>query len=203
MKKIMDKLFNVDKKTLLFLLIICFIGLLTGSLFMTVLKNSDKELITETVNGFITNISSTNSNKMFIESLIINLLLIIFIWVLGISVIGIPIVIVFIFIKSFLLSFSLSSFIANFKLKGLVLGIIYNFPHNFINLLLFLYLGVYSIRLSTIILNSVIKRKTIDFKIIMNRYLMVFIFSFVAIIFLSLFEAFATPYLLKIISNVL
>ena len=199
----MDKLFNVDKKTLIFLLIICFIGLLTGSIFMTILNSSDKELIKETVTGFMNDINDLKYHEMFIESLTINLLSIILIWILGISIIGIPIVIIFVFIKSFLLSFSLASFIANFKLKGLILGTLYNFPHNFINLLLFLYLGVYSIRLSTIILNSVIRRKNVDFKVIMNRYLLVLISSIITVATISLFESYAMPYFLKLICNML
>lgn len=199
----MDKLFNVDKKTLIFLFIISFIGLLTGSLFMTVLSSSDKNLIADTLNNFMNNIEPINYGKTLLESLLINFISILFIWILGISVIGIPIVIIFIFIKSFLLSFSLASFIANFKLKGVLLGTIYNFPHNFINLVLFIYLGVYSIRLSIILLNGVIKRKNVDFKIIMNRYLLVLIVSIITSVLLSLFDVFVMPYLLKIISNVL
>lgn len=203
MKKVMDKLLNVDKKTLIFLIMISFMGLLTGSLFMTVLNSSDKVLINETLNNFIENIETVNYGTTLIESLILNILSILFIWILGISIIGLPIVIVFIFIKSFLLSFSLASFIANFKAKGLLLGTIYNFPHNFISLVLFIYLGVYSIRLSMIILNSVIGRKNVDFKIIMNRYLLVLILSLITVIILSLIETFATPFFLKLLISML
>lgn len=199
----MDKLFNVDKKTLVFLLIISFIGLLTGSIFMTVLDGTDKSLVSDTLNNFINNIEPADYINDFIPNLIMNTVSVLFIWVLGISIIGIPIVIVFLFIKSFILSFSLASFIANFKLKGVLLGIIYNFPHNFISLVLFIYLGVYSIRLSMLVLNSVIKRKSIDFKTIMNRYLLVLIVALVVSIVLALIEIFVVPHLLKLISNVL
>lgn len=202
-KKIMDKLFNVDKKTLIFLVIISFIGLLTGSIFMTVLDSSDKLLVSDTLGNFLSNVEPSNYVNTFIESLLLNVISVIFIWILGISIVGFPIAIIFVFIKSFLLSFSLASFIANFKFKGLLLGVIYNFPHNFISLVLFIYLGVYSIRLSIIILNCVIKRKSIDFKSIMNRYLLVLISSLVLVIILSLIETFLMPYLLKIINNML
>ena len=63
----MDKLFNVDKKTLIFLLIICFIGLLTGSIFMTILNSNDKNLINETITGFLNNVNKLNLHKMFIS----------------------------------------------------------------------------------------------------------------------------------------
>ena len=203
MKKILDKLLNVDKKTLVFIIIISFLGLLTGAVFMTILDSSDKLLINDTLSNFMNEIQPLDYKKALFESLLLNYICTLLIWIIGISVIGIPIVIVFIFIKSFLLSFSLASFIANFKFKGLILGTIYNFPHNFISLILFIYLSVYSIRLSIILLNGVIKRKNIDFKIIMNRYLLVLIFSLITSTLISLSEVFLMPYLLNLISNML
>lgn len=203
LKIIIYKLLNVDKKTLIFLLTISFIGLLTGSLFMTTLSGSDKLLVSNTLNNFMEHIEPDNYLNYLFETSLINFVSVLFVWLLGISIIGIPLVIIFVFIKSFLLSFSLASFIANYKLNGLLIGVIYNFPHQFINLILFIYLGVYSIRLSIMILHSVIKLKSLDFKTIMRRYLLVFIVSFVIILITSLLETFLMPYLLKLLMNVL
>ena len=157
MKIIIYKLLNVDKKTLIFLLTISFIGLLTGSLFMTTLSGSDKLLVSNTLNNFMEHIEPDNYLNYLFETSLINFVSVLFVWLLGISIIGIPLVIIFVFIKSFLLSFSLASFIANYKLNGLLIGVIYNFPHQFINLILFIYLGVYSIRLSIMILHRGIR----------------------------------------------
>lgn len=203
MKKVMDKLLNIDKKVLLFLFIISFIGILTGSLFMTVLDTTDKTLITETLEGFLGNVQPDNYIKYLTDNLIVNLISVLVIWILGLSVIGLPIIIIFIFLKSFVVSFSLSSFIANYHLKGTFLGLLYNFPHHFINLVVYLYLGVYAIKISSFIFNSMIKRKSIDFKSIMNRYLLVLIVSLLIIVVMTIFETFLTPYLLKIVLNVL
>lgn len=202
MKKIIYRLLNVDKKTLIFLILISFMGLLTGSLFMTVLSNQDKQLINETIISFVSNIKFKNYIDL-IQVLGLNIIQILFIWLLGISVIGIPFVIIFIFIKSFLLSFSMASFIANLGFKGLILSVIYNFPHNFVNLALFLYLSVYSIRLSIMLLNGVIRRKNINFKDIMNRYLLVLLASVIIMLFMSFIEVYIIPRGLKIIANVL
>lgn len=54
MKKIMDKLLNVDKKILIFLIIICIIGIITGSIFMTILNSGDKDSILISLEEFIT-----------------------------------------------------------------------------------------------------------------------------------------------------
>lgn len=202
MKKIIYKLLNVDKKTLLFLFLISFFGLLTGSIFMTILNNSDKQLINETVINFIDNIV-IKSHLDFIKTFTINMIQVLSIWLLGISIIGIPLVILFVFIKSFLLSFSIASFIANLKFKGIILSFVYNFPHNFVYLVLFLYLSVYSIRLSTMLLNGVIRRKNIDFKAIMNRYLLILLTSIIIVLFMSIIEVYLIPRGLKILVDVL
>lgn len=170
---------------------------------MTVLDATDKTLVTETLGGFLENVEPTNYVKSLTENLIVNIISIFVIWILGLSVIGIPVVIIFIFIKSFVVSFSLSSFIANYHLKGTLLGLVYNFPHHFINLVVFLYLGVYAIRVSTLLLNSILKRKSIDFKAIMNRYLLVLLVATLIIVVMTIFETFLTPYLLKLVLNVL
>ena len=202
MKKTIYKLLNVDKKTLIFLFLISFVGLLTGSIFMTVLNSTDKQLISETLTSFIDNIE-LKTNLDFIKTISINGIQVLLIWLLGISIIGIPLVIIYIFIKSFLLSFSISTFIANFKFKGLVISFIYNFPHNFVYLTLFLYLSVYSIRLSIMLLNGVIRRKNVDFKVIMNRYLLILIVSLIIVLFMSIIEVYLIPHGLKILVDVL
>lgn len=202
MKKTIYKLLNVDKKTLIFLFSISFVGLLTGSIFMTVLNSTDKQLISETLTSFIDNIE-LKTNLDFIKTISINSIQVLLIWLLGISIIGIPLVIIYIFIKSFLLSFSISTFIANFKFKGLVISFLYNFPHNFVYLTLFLYLSVYSIRLSIMLLNGVIRRKNVDFKVIMNRYLLILIVSLIIVLFMSIIEVYLIPHGLKKIIDVL
>ena len=151
MKKIMDKLLNVDKKILIFLIIICIIGIITGSVFMTVLSNEDKQTVFTSLNNFISNFEKLNFKTEISNNLIINLLYALGIWLLGISIIGVPIVIFILFIKSFLLSFTMTSFIMKYKTKGILLGFIYNMPHQILNLVIYLYLGVYSIKLSSYI----------------------------------------------------
>ncbi len=203
MKKAMDKLFTVDKKVVIFLFIISFIGVLTGALFMTVLSGDDKRLVAETLSSFLENIEPTNYISSLTNNLIINTLFIAIIWFLGFSMIGLPIVVILLFYKAFSVSFTLSSFVANYGLKGSLLGFLYNFPHQFVIFVIYLYVGCYAIKVSIALINSILKRKTIDFKNIMNRYLLVLIISLLVVVVMTLIETFLTPYLLKIMVNVL
>ncbi len=203
MKKAMDKLFTVDKKVVIFLFIISFIGVITGSLFMIVLSSEDKLLVADTLSSFLENIEPTNYISSLTNNLIVNTLFIAIIWLLGFSMIGLPIVIILVFYKAFSVSFTLSSFVANYGLKGSLLGFLYNFPHQFVIFVIYLYVGCYAIKVSIALINSIIKRKTIDFKNIMNRYLLVLIVSLLVVVIMTLLETFLTPYLLKIVTNVL
>ncbi len=56
----------------------------------------------------------------------------------------------------------------------------------------------YSLSLSLKIITTIIKRKSIDFKIIMNKYGYVLIVSSIIILITTLFEVFITPLLIKL-----
>ncbi len=170
---------------------------------MTALSSSDKTLVSDTLSTFLKNIEPDNYLNSLTNNLIINAIFIIVIWLLGFSIIGLPIVVLLLFYKSFSVSFTLSSFIANYGLKGSLLGFLYNFPHQFIILVIYLYLGCYAIKVSVALLISILKRKSLDFKAIMNRYLLVLIVSLLVIVIMTLFETFLTPTLLKSIMNML
>lgn len=203
MKKVINKLLNVDKKVLLFLIIICIIGITTGSIFMTILSANDKSTIIDSIDNFMNTYAVSNTKLSFTNNIIVNLLYILVIWILGISIIGIPIAIFLLFIKSFLISFTISSFILKYKTKGIIYGIIYNLPHQVIYLLIYLYLGVYSVILSKHMIECLIHKKTIDFKKIINRYFLVLIFSIIGILITTLYETYIMPILMNKVLSIL
>ena len=202
--KWMDKLkgtIKVNKKTLLFFTILLIIGIIAGSIFMAILSETDKKLVTDYFNNYISNIENNKLN--YLESikngLFNNLLYIIIIWILGISIIGIPIVTIMFFIKSFTLGFSIASIVFNYKLKGCLLNFINIFPHQMIYFLIYMLITTYSIFFSLKMINSIINKKNMDFKIIMNKYVKILLISVIAITIGIIIETFITPLLIKII----
>lgn len=202
--KWMDKLkgtIKVNKKTLLFFTILLIIGIIAGSIFMAILSETDKKLVTDYFNNYISNIENNKLN--YLESikngLFNNLLYIIIIWILGISIIGIPIVTIMFFIKSFTLGFSIASIVFNYKLKGCLLNFINIFPHQMIYFLTYMLITTYSIFFSLKMINSIINKKNMDFKVMMNKYVKILIISVIAITIGIIIETFITPLLIKII----
>lgn len=203
MKELMNKVLNVDRKILLFLIIISISGIVAGSFFITVLSPNDKMMINDALSNFLSQYGQTNIKIELINNFIINFLYILLIWVLGLSVIGLPIVILLVFIKSFLISFTISSFIFKYKYKGILLGIIYNIPHNIINLIIYIYLGVYSIKFSLSMIDTILNKKNLNLKRLFNKYLVVLIISFVFITLTTLYETYIMPLLLKKILHII
>lgn len=208
MKKYMDKLngkIRINKNLFIFLLVIVIIGITAGALFTAIISASDKELVVSYLNTFFDNIANnkleyTNS---FINTLILTVGLAILIWLLGVSVIGFVIVIVILFLKSFVLGFSVGSIIATFKLKGVLMAFIYCFPHHVINILVFMLLSAFALIMSFRIINSITSKKPIDFKHYMNRYLTVLGISVVLLIITSVYEIYALPSVINFLMDII
>ena len=107
----MNKLSNLFTKTIkakniyLFLLLIFIIGVIFGSLFITIINDTDKNTVLNQITNFFNEMKSNKIDYLdiFKNSVISNLIYITFIWFLGISIIGIPIIIIMLFILSFIL----------------------------------------------------------------------------------------------------
>ena len=70
-------------------------------------------------------------------------------------------------------------------------------PHQIVNLLTLIYVGVYAIKLSLYLIETIFKKKNLSFKNITNRYLMVLGFAVIVLIISSLYETFIMPSLLN------
>ena len=204
----MDKLFNLvrfDKRYVLFCLILVILGIVCGSLFIVILNSSDKSLVIEYIETFIDTIKNNNFNYIdtLKNTLIINYLVIFIISILGFTYFLVPLNILILFYKSFVIGFSLSSFILVYKIKGLLLSIVYIFPHLIINILLFSLLIAFTLKLSIKMINSIIKKKDINMRVYFNKYLYTGLFIFIVLTISSLYESFISPYLLKLVVNIL
>ena len=208
MKKYMDKLksnIRINKNLFVFLVVIIAVGVASGSVFVTVLNDSDKTMVSDYLNNFLNNLNSNNLNYSgtFINTLIFTLGLAILIWILGISVIGFILILLFLFIKAFALGFSVGSIIINFNFKGILIALAYIVPHHIINLMIYLLISSYALVLSYRLISSFTKKKNFDFKGIFNRYLFILGFSLIILLFSVLYEVYLAPSLINMIVNIL
>lgn len=204
MKKIWDKTFtkiHTNKRMLVFLFTLLFMAVLFGSFFATKLGQNDLNEIKTSLESFFT---MTKQNQLqpiqaFFQTFGANISFAIAIWILGISVIGATLMIVLFFMKAFTLGFTIASLIKIYHMKGLLYSFIYVFPHQVINLLVFTFFIMFSMSLSITLFQALIKKKTVDFSKIVNRYLFVLVFTVVILIITALLEIYLMPFLFRMV----
>lgn len=197
---------EISKKNnfLVLILGIFILGLIFGSIYITILGKSEKTLIINSVGNYfneIKGVSFDNGINVFKNSLISNLLYNISMWLLGLSAIGLPIIIIMVFFKSFVLSFSVSSIIAKYGFKGILGALLYIFPSPLITGIFSIILGTYSMIISVKLIRSAFTKQTINFKSFMGKYFFILLISILVSVLCALIDAFASPYILKLFTN--
>ena len=208
MKKVTDKfklIIKNNKKIIFFLVIISLIAIIFGSLFSVMLNEGDKTLVNEYISNFFENIKNDNLNYAlaFKNGGISIASFILIVWLLGISIIGMPIVLFMYFSKFFVIGFSVSSIIKSYGIKGCLLSFSYIFPHQIIYIIVYIILTVYSVKMSIKLISTIVKKDKMDFKPIINKYLLILLLS-IGVSFLGLlFEVFVTPKFINLILPIL
>ncbi|WP_073195907.1 stage II sporulation protein M [Caloranaerobacter azorensis] len=207
----LKKIFNnhFQKYIFLYFLVIVFlmIGISTGAITIRTVDDTAREQIINYLGSFSSIISKDadlNTIKVFRYSITNNIQTIIAIWLLGITVIGVPIVLIIIALRGFIIGFTVAFFIKEFKIKGLTLSLLYLLPQNVFLIFGFIVTSVISILFSISILKNrinVIRRPSFLNRFV-NYTITMFIISIIIIIG-SLVESFTTPIFLKVINNYL
>ncbi len=208
MKKEMDKLKNrmkSSKKFTIFLVVLLLVGVIAGTLFITILSSSDKSLIKEYLNSYISDIGKNKINylPLFCNSFLKEILISGAIWLLGISIVGIPAILFLFFKEAFTLGFSIGSMLFVYKGKGLLYAFFYIFPCQILNIVAYGLLLTYALSVSLKMIEAVFKHKTIDFKAIMNKYSKVLGVVLGLFLVSSLLETFLIPNILKWILSII
>jgi uncharacterized membrane protein SpoIIM required for sporulation len=99
--------------------------------------------------------------------------------------------------KGFVIGFSIAAIVMKYKLLGILGAITYITPHVIILAMVILIISCYALYMSFNLFWAIIKRKTINFKDIINRYIIILGLSILFIIITSLIEVFVSPYLIK------
>lgn len=182
------------------------ITIILGALFYFIISDQDQTLVTNTIKNFFSEIKkgdNLNYGASLINSLITNSFYVLLIWLLGISIIGLPIIILMIGYKCFIMGFSISSIISIYGFKGIIGAIAYTTPHQLLYLFTLMLLGFYAINFSIRLFNYLFLKKYINFKDIMKRYTKILLICIISSILLSLFETFISTYFIKLFTLLL
>ena len=204
MNKKKTKLSNIilpSKKINYFVITILLFGIISGSIFLIVLNDTDKSNAILQIETFISNIDSNKiDNGLALKnSLIINYIFVGLIWGLGLSIIGVIFNIFLTYIKGFIIGFSISSIFLTYKYKGILMGLLYIFPHQIINIMVVCILSIYSIMFSHNLLTIIVSKNSKKNRSMLKKYVIILIFGVIASFISSILEVYMFPNLLKVI----
>lgn len=181
-------------------------GIISGILFIFFISKESKTKALVSIKNFFDLMNTStgiNYGKSLLNTLVNNIGYVLLIWLLGISIIGLPITIVLVFMKSFIVGFSISSIISCYKAKGILGAFLYVFPHQIIILFIYLLLSFYSISFSIKLFKSLFLKQTINFRVVMQKYIKILLISLIGIIIVSLYEVFISTYFIKLFTMLL
>lgn len=195
-----------SKKINYIVMAVLLLGVISGSVFSTIIDLNDKKIVIDKITLFITNINNQNINSLlaFKNSIMTNLSYSIVLWVLGMTVIGILFNIFILYLKGFILGFSLSAFILTYSYKGILLSFLYLFFGQLLNIFVVIVLTIYSIMFTCNLLSQIVKSKqNITIHKTFKNYFIIFLMTLLICLISSVSEVFLFPTLIKIIIKLL
>ena len=189
-----------NKKINYFVVTVLILGIISGSIFLITLNNTDKSGAILQIQTFFKNIDSNviNNGQALKNSLIINYIFVLVIWGLGLSIIGIVFNIFLTYIKGFVVGFSISSIILSYGYKGILASLLYVFPSQLFNVLVVCVLTIYSIMFSKNLLGIIVSKKNHN-RLMLKRYVIILLFCVIISFLSSCCEIYLFPNLLRII----
>lgn len=195
------KLIIPNTRTNIVIFSIFIIGVITGSIFISIINTNDKALVVEHISKFFNSINSSSYSYLdsLKDMLSLNYFYIIVIWVLGLSILGILVNIFLTYLKGFIIGFTTSSLIITYGLKSLPAVILYIIPHTIINALVIIILTIYSVTFSRYLFIQIFQKKDMKTKNFMKKYIIILLLAIGLTLISSLSEVYLFPMLLKLI----
>lgn len=189
---------NKNKRILNFTIGLALIGVISGSIFLTIISKNDQIMIKDYISSFINSIKDNHLDYIssFKNTLISNFSFSLIIFLFGISIIGIPIIYFMYFFKSFMIGFSLSSFVFTYKIKGILPSVFYIIPH-LINFIFYTILVIYATKISILLYKIIFDKNNIKMKNVIKKYLIYYIILLIFILISALMESFLVPFILS------
>ncbi|MDK2835413.1 MAG: stage sporulation protein [Thermosediminibacterales bacterium] len=194
---------HLKENLLLYILVtlVLALGIAVGSIAAKGLNVEQKENLIGFLNMFFntSDISRIDKTILFKTSLINNLKTALLIYVLGVTIIGIPIILLILLIRGFILGFTVGFLINEMALKGFVFSVFSLLPQNLFILPAILSMGVSATSFCLILIKRRINSQNIN---VFQQFVGYTIFYFILLLLLFigiLIETYVTPVFIKMI----
>lgn len=190
--------------TYFFVLLFFMIGISSGAFMSKALTETEnKELIVYLKNFFsIVDSKAIDNFSILKQSLLNNFQTGIIIWVLGVTVIGIPLILLLIGVRGFIIGFTVGFFVKQMGLKGVIFSLVSILPQNILIVPATIFTGVLGISFSLMLIKKR-NRKNKQYNVVNQFFLYSTIIAIVHIVIAigCLVEAYISPFFIKYLSS--
>ena len=187
-----------------FVILFFMIGISSGAFMSKALTESEnKDLITYLKNFFsIVDSKSINNFSILKQSLLNNFQTGIIIWILGVTVIGIPLILLLIALRGFIIGFTVGFFAKQMGLKGMIFSLVSILPQNILIVPSTIFVGVLGISFSLMLIKNM-TRKSGKYNVVNQFFIYTTIMAIIHIVIAvgCLIEAYISPFFIKYIST--
>lgn len=185
----------------LFTMILFLMGIIFGAIVVNSLSIAQKEDLYVYLSRFFGQLSDdviADPEFMLRQSFVHYLKYIGSIWVLGLSIIGLPVILILLFIKGLVTGFTVGFLVNQLGVSGFLLSMVSVLPQNMIVIPVFIITASAAVHFSLKMIRQQFLNRTHE-PILphLTRYSLLVIGAFVILAGVSVFEAYASPVLMK------
>lgn len=169
---------------------------------VNVLDYSQKHEMINFLDSFfkVLNQNNIDSFELLKQSLVNNIQTILLVWLLGITVIGLPIVVIIVILRGFIIGFTVGFLISELGFKGFIFSSLAILPQNIFIIPGIIIISAFSISFSLkIVKNKISKNLRYRFSADLIKYSLTVVSLSSILLIGSIIEAYITPLLMKLI----
>ncbi|MDK2918915.1 MAG: stage sporulation protein [Candidatus Petromonas sp.] len=190
--------------TYFFVIMFFMVGISSGAFTTKALSQAEnKELIKYLQNFFrIVDTKVIDQFSILKQALINNLQTGVLIWILGVTIIGIPLILLLVAVRGFIIGFTVGFFIQQMGVKGLIFSILSLLPQNIIIIPGVIIVAVLGISFSIMLIRNKVKKTRYDN--VLNQFFVYSTVIAIVHIFIAvgcLVEAYISPLFIKYMSS--
>ena len=202
----MNKELKKQKYKYIFLITIMILGIVSGIVLANILSYNDKEVISNTINEYLLNLKngkSLNYLTNFINSLKVNYFYFLLLIILSLSIIGIILNPFILYIKSVIIGFTTGIMINIYGYGGILLGIFSIFPHQIINLVIYMVISYYGMLLSIKLFRLIFFKEQFNIVSFRKKYIKIILLGIIILLISSIYEIFLGDFILKLFTFII
>ena len=200
MEKLKQELKKKKYKYIFLITLIC-LGIISGIVLSNILSYNDKKVIMEKVNIYFKDLKKGENLNYIINlfnSLKVNLIYFFLLLIFSLSIMGIILNPFLLYFKSLIVGFTVGIMINIYQYKGIIIGFFSIFPHQIINLFVYMVMSFYGMILSIKLFNLLVKKEQFNIVSFRKKYIKVLGICFGLLVFSSIYEVFLEDLVLKI-----